>query len=126
MCATRASDHGTADEHAAVIMIAIRHFFTVAASALVLASCASAQREDDGDRQVDELGSIEQLPHSAVCSGGTFRCKARVRTDAQNRITPFAAPKGLGPADLASAYKLDSLPILPLKPYIALRITEIR
>ncbi|HEX7841304.1 MAG TPA: S8 family serine peptidase, partial [Kofleriaceae bacterium] len=88
-------------------MIAIRHFFTVAASALVLASCASAQREDDGDRQADELGSIEQQPHSAVCSGGVFRCKARVRTDTQNKITPFAAPKGLGPADLASAYKLD-------------------
>src|SRR5215510_8042354 len=87
-------------------MIAIRHFFTVA-SALVLASCASAEREDNGDRQADELGSIEQQPHSAVCSGGVFRCKARVRTDAQNKITPFAAPKGLGPADLTSAYKLD-------------------
>src|SRR5262249_21977320 len=32
----------------------------------------------------------------------------RVRTDGQNKIKPFATPSGLGPADLASAYKLNS------------------
>ncbi|HMG22516.1 MAG TPA: hypothetical protein VK607_14385, partial [Kofleriaceae bacterium] len=87
-------------------MIAIRSI-TIVIGALILASCATAEREDAGDRQADELGSIEQQPDSAVCSGGRFHCKARVRTDAQHRIKPAATPAGLGPADLASAYKLD-------------------
>jgi hypothetical protein len=94
----------------AAAMIANRSFFTIAtiaAGALVLASCASAQREDDGDRQTDELGTIPQEPHSAVCSGGKFACKARIRTDSNHAIKPFVTPQGLGPADLASAYKLD-------------------
>jgi subtilase family serine protease len=90
-------------------MIAIRSIITIAAGALVLASCASALREDatDGDRQVDELGTIPQLSHSAVCSGGRWSCTARVRTDVSNHIKPFVTPQGFGPADLASAYKLD-------------------
>jgi hypothetical protein len=95
----------------AAIMNAIRCITTIAmaAGALVLTSCATAEREDGGDRQADELGSIPQQAHSAVCGPGMarFACKARVRTDAQNHIKPFATPSGLGPADLASAYKLD-------------------
>src|ERR1044071_6764938 len=90
-------------------MNAIKSVTTIAlaAGALALASCATAEREDNGDRQADELGTIEQQPHSAVCNGGRFACKARVRTDSQNKIKPFATPAGLGPADLAAAYKLD-------------------
>ena len=90
-------------------MKTISSLFTIAAGALILASCASADREDAdaGDRQTDELGTIPQQPHSAVCSGGQWSCKARVRTDETNHIKPFAAPSGLGPADLAAAYKLD-------------------
>jgi hypothetical protein len=96
----------------AAIMNAIRSITTItlAAGALVLTSCATAEREDNGDRQADELGSIPQQPHSAVCSGGQWACKARVRTDAQNKIKPFATPSGLGPADLTSAYKLTGTP----------------
>jgi hypothetical protein len=89
-------------------MNAIRTLFMLAASSLVLASCATADREDDGDRQTDELGTIPQEPHSAVCSGGQWSCKARIRTDVHHAIKPFATPAGLGPADLASAYKLSS------------------
>jgi hypothetical protein len=91
-------------------MIAIRSILTMAAGALLLASCATAEREDDGDRQADELGTISQEPHSAVCgaTGARFACRARVRTDAAKKITPFATPKGFGPADLASAYKIDT------------------
>jgi hypothetical protein len=93
------------------IMNAIRSVTTIAmaAGALVLTSCATAEREDNGDRQADELGAIPQQPQSAVCGAGMgkFACKARVRTDAQNKIKPFATPSGLGPADLAAAYKLD-------------------
>src|SRR5262245_18287522 len=87
-------------------MTAIRSVFIMAAGALVLASCASAEREDSVDRGNDELAQIAQLPSSAVCNG-RWRCKARVRTDDRHQIKPFAAPSGFGPADLASAYKLD-------------------
>ncbi|HEX3478902.1 MAG TPA: hypothetical protein VHT91_27960, partial [Kofleriaceae bacterium] len=93
-------------------MNAIRSITTIAmaAGALVLTSCATAEREDNGDRAADELAAIQPQPHSAVCGPGLarFACKARVRTDAQSHIKPFATPSGLGPADLASAYKLDS------------------
>jgi hypothetical protein len=95
----------------AAIMNAIRSFTTIAmaAGALVLTSCATAEREDNGDRAADELAAIQPQPHSAVCDpGARFACKARVRTDGQNHIKPFATPSGLGPTDLASAYKLDS------------------
>jgi Subtilase family len=88
-------------------MNAFRSLFMIAAGSLVLASCASAEREDNGDRQTDELGAIEQQPDSGVCSGGKWSCKARVRTDTNHAIKPFVTPSGLGPADLASAYKLD-------------------
>lgn len=89
-------------------MSAIRSIIVVAVGALALASCATAEREDNGDRQADELGSIQQQPSSGVCSGGRWGCRVRVRTDASRRITPFATPKGFGPADLAAAYKLDT------------------
>ena len=94
----------------AAIMNAIRSITTIvmAAGALVLTSCATAEREDNGDRQADELAAIPQQPHSAVCNGGRFACKSRVRTDAQSKIKPFATPSGLGPTDLASAYKLSA------------------
>jgi hypothetical protein len=91
-------------------MTAIRSICIVA-SALVLASCASATREDDtsaGDRQVDELATIPQELHRAVCTGGSWSCKARVRTDANHAIKPFAVPQGLGPADLKAAYNIDT------------------
>src|SRR3954470_1049428 len=95
----------------AAIMKAIKSITTIAmaAGALALTSCATAEREDDGDRQADEIGSVQQQPHAAACTPGMarFACRARVRTDAQNHIKPFATPSGLGPADLASAYKLD-------------------
>jgi hypothetical protein len=93
-------------------MNAFRSFFTIATGALLLASCASAAREDNTpDRQVDELATIQQQPHTAVCdasAGARFRCKAHIRTDSTNHIKPFATPSGLGPADLAAAYNLDA------------------
>jgi hypothetical protein len=90
-------------------MIAIRSIIMIAAGTLILASCTSAERDEDtaGDRQVEELGTIPQEAHAAACQGGRWSCYARVRTDAAHRIRPFAVPAGLGPADLASAYKLD-------------------
>jgi len=91
-------------------MTVIRSTFMIAVSAQVLASCAAAARDDSeaGDRQVDELATIPQAAHSGVCRGGQFACRARVRTDETNHILPFVTPQGLGPAELASAYKLDA------------------
>jgi hypothetical protein len=90
-------------------MTAIEKLLLAAAGALALASCAQAERDDDnGDRQADELGQIPQLAHSDVCSGGRFHCYAQVRTDTAKHITPFVTPQGFGPADLKSAYKLDT------------------
>ncbi len=72
--------------------------------ALVLASCASAEREDNSDRNSDELGAIPSHPAQAVCSGGTYHCYSLKRTD-----VPYATtPSGFGAADLQAAYKLDT------------------
>ena len=73
----------------------------------ILAGCAQGTREDDSDRQGDALGTIQQEPHAAVCSGGAYHCYARIRTDhAAHVISSAVTPQGFGPADLASAYKL--------------------
>src|SRR5262245_51515375 len=91
-------------------MIAIRHICTVAACALLLVGCATAEREDDTpDRGVDELATIPQLAHDNVCgNSGKWHCKARVRVNNSHAIMPFATPQGLGPADLISAYKINT------------------
>ncbi len=78
-------------------------------AALVAASCASGERIDDtGDRADDTLGSIPQQPSQSVCSGGTVRCYAHIRTDGNGTVKPYATASGLGPADLASAYKINT------------------
>ncbi len=75
----------------------------------MLVSCASGERvDDDGDRQNDDLGSIQQQPNQPVCSNGALHCYARIRTDGNGAIKPFAAPSGFGPPDLISAYKIDT------------------
>jgi len=58
------------------------------------------------------LASIAKLPHKDVCDRATLkpgqvRCHAKVRTETDGTIKAFAAPSGLGPADLQSAYKID-------------------
>jgi hypothetical protein len=75
----------------------------------VLAACAQGHRIDDGnDRSTNDLGSIPQHPSSSVCSGGRLSCFARIQVDDTHRIKSFASPSGLGPSDLASAYKLNT------------------
>ena len=65
--------------------------------------------ETTADRAADELSMIPQHPHSAVCQGGKFQCKARVRSDGiTGAATAVATPAGLGAGDLASAYKLNT------------------
>jgi subtilase family serine protease len=77
--------------------------FTLAVGAL--AGCATSDVNED--QQADELDGTAQEPTAAVCGGGQFVCKSHVRVDGHNRIKPFAVPSGFGPADLASAYKLN-------------------
>jgi len=89
-------------------VLAFRSIFPIAASAFVLASCTPLEGENNLSIEEQELATVPQLPHSAVCSGGRFTCKARVRTDEHGRITPSVTPAGLGPADLAAAYKLNA------------------
>jgi len=78
--------------------------FALATAGLV--GCVSD--ELDEGQQADEFDGTTQEPTMPVCSGGVFACKSHVRIDAQLRIKPFATPSGLGPADLASAYKLNA------------------
>jgi subtilase family serine protease len=80
--------------------------FTLAVGGLALAGCAMADPNED--QQGEEFDGTVQEPTAAVCGGGTFVCKSHVRVDEHNRIKPFATPSGLGPADLASAYKLNA------------------
>jgi subtilase family serine protease len=84
----------------------------LALGGLAIAGCASdddpASSTDDEAQQFDELDGTPQFPHMAVCSGGRFVCKSHVRVDSHGRIKPSATPAGLGPADLASAYKLSA------------------
>src|SRR5690242_14659496 len=75
---------------------------------VALADCVAAEPEPTEDEQTQDLDGTPQLPHVSVCNGGRIQCKAHVRTDANMKITPAATPSGLGPADLASAYKLSS------------------
>ena len=96
--------------------------------ALLLASCVAASGDEpttgsSGDssgaltaRQgtsIDRaaLDSIAQKPSAEVCGGGRFRCFAHIRTTDTGHIRTFAAAaavQGYGPAELASAYKLDT------------------
>src|SRR5215475_4845208 len=80
--------------------------FALAAGGLVFTACGVADPTTD---QINEEfdGTVEH-PTMRVCGGGNFECKAHVILDENNRVRPFATPAGLGPAQLASAYKLNA------------------
>jgi subtilase family serine protease len=90
------------------IEIPDRFIFTIAAGSLALASCVPTVDEAREDQQADALDGGPQVTHTPVCSGGRWLCKAHIRMDQHNVILPPATPFGLGPADLASAYKLSA------------------
>ncbi|HEX7839240.1 MAG TPA: S53 family peptidase [Kofleriaceae bacterium] len=83
-----------------------RALFPLAIGTLALASCATAPEPTEDQQTADDSGT--QAPTMSVCNGSRWQCKSHVRVDEHNRIRPFATPAGLGPADLASAYKLDA------------------
>jgi hypothetical protein len=73
-------------------------------------STTTESTSDPAVRQQDDLTTTPVFPHRAVCSGGTYHCKSRVRTQSDGTtIQSFAtAVEGFGPADLASAYALNT------------------
>jgi len=78
---------------------------TLAASTFALASCATDPGDED-QQASDDDGGQDSAPN--VCTTGHWQCKAHVVVDEHNRVKPAATPSGLGPADLASAYKLNA------------------
>jgi subtilase family serine protease len=86
------------------------------APVLGTASCvaetgSSVDEERPGRSDADALSSIPQEPHKALCAKGapgTAHCHAWIRTKPDGTVQPFAAPSGLTPADLQSAYNLPA------------------
>jgi hypothetical protein len=93
---------------------------SAAISCLFAASCGGDDAPRGEARQEDSVQTTPEQPHRAVCSGGRFTCKSRARTDESGRIRSFTTPSGLGPADLASAYKLVFNPCASLVRKIAI------
>ena len=56
----------------------------------------------------DGPGPAPSFPHRAVCNGGTYHCFARVQTDAVGHVRADATPQGLGPTQLAEAYRIPT------------------
>jgi len=77
-------------------------------------ACSSSPSSDGANTTNDDdaaLATIQALPHKDLCDSanlkpGVMHCHAKVRTTASGSIQAFAAPSGIGPADLVSAYKL--------------------
>ena len=99
-----------------------RHSSTAALLAVMLAAgcvggdLGGADQVNDGtaiDRSHLAVTTIKQYPHKRVCdaapAAGQARCHARVRIDGIGKAVTFAAPSGLGPSQLQSAYKLSGL-----------------
>ena len=85
---------------------------TLVLSALLFSACVAGEIGDGTDRAESELAAVPKLPHKRVCAKsdvpGMMACDAHVRTDANGNVTPLATAQGFGPADLASAYKLNT------------------
>jgi len=83
--------------------------FLLTTGSLFLASCVGMDdATDDDSQQADELDATPQMPLAKVCNGGKIECKSHIRMDNSGRISLAATPSGLGPADFASAYKLNA------------------
>src|SRR5215813_5242820 len=93
----------------------------IAAWMLALAACAGVDpapadtNEDDvaNDRALSEMALVPQVKTLRACEAsttpGTMACLARIRLGNDGAIHPLATPpSGLGPADLQSAYLIDT------------------
>ena len=91
---------------------------------LGVASSASANpadsvRVEPTSVMLDAVGP-GQIQTGAVCTTGWLRCHAHVHATASGAIKAYAAPTGLGPADLQSAYQIDPNAIPATVPTIAI------
>lgn len=78
---------------------------SLAALTIVAGACATAPEMDD----TSAAAETTNVTTKEVCPGGRFRCFAQIQTEnAGGSIRRFAAPSGLGPAELAEAYELDA------------------
>jgi hypothetical protein len=88
-----------------MIMSVSRSLLPLAIGTLAFASCATERDPVEDEQTADDTGT--QVATMNVCNGGRWQCKSHVQVDTHRRITPSATPRGLGPVDLTSAYKLD-------------------
>ena len=83
--------------------------------------CPTAEPAKRMHRHLFRDGHPATEPHEAVCPGadsdhpGRKHCTSRIRHEwdvghKSHHVKRFSAPSGFGPADLASAYKLPSVP----------------
>ena len=73
-----------------------------------LLGCAPSARVGDPNATPDGSDeNVESHPTADVCSGGTYRCFAQIRTDVVS-TDRSAKPAGYGPADLIAAYHLST------------------
>jgi len=87
-------------------VVALRKAFVVGLVAGLVPSLAvaSPRTRVAPDRKVAPDAPLT----GSVCSRGENRCYAHVHLDASGAIAAAAAPSGLTPADLQSAYKIDT------------------
>jgi subtilase family serine protease len=85
-----------------------RPFYQLLWIALFVTSCVD-QAAPLEDHALDVTSDVEDdvaAPVADVCTTGENRCDAVVRMTASGRIRAAAVPRGLGPADLKSAYSI--------------------
>ena len=77
------------------------------ASAAPLGCAPSARVGDPNAAPAGSDEEVESHPTADVCSGGTYRCFAQIRTDVESNDRS-AKPAGYGPEDLIAAYHLST------------------
>src|SRR5437899_2566181 len=85
-------------------------------STFALSACVGGELtglDDDGtDRVENEIKLIPQMPRRHLCDAptqeGYASCHAQIQTDAAGVVQPNTVPQGLSPADLQSAYKINT------------------
>jgi hypothetical protein len=89
------------------------YVFCLAALPIVMTAGCSAAPGEEGAADSDDaaLNAIPEVSHKALCADapGKMRCFARALVDEGGAVKSFAAPSGLGPADLKAAYKLPAV-----------------
>jgi len=88
----------------------------------VAPSCAVDEGRTLDDLSVSDDTSGEQPSAMPVCTTGTIRCHALIRTvgTSQRTSSHLTAPVGFGPPDLQQAYNIDPSNAVPASPTVAI------